>query len=119
MRLILLLLFPILLLSLSCKEYKPAEPTFFLTPSDIRVNVKPGQGSSSHSISDLYMYVNGQFQGCYPVEGRLPIISHNQSARVQFLAGIRNNGISGTRIPWPFYELLQIDTLLESGKNFS
>lgn len=107
----------ILLLSGSCRNYGAAEPAFFIMPTAVSVQPEAGQGSGSHAITDLWLYVNGQFQGCYPASGRLPVMSQNKQARVQIFAGIRNNGISTTRVPWPFYRMLQIDTLAEQGVN--
>jgi hypothetical protein len=118
MRISLLIVFLLPFLHTSCKDYKPAEPTFFLEPSEIRVASKSGQGTGSHGITDLWLYVNGQFSGCYPVNSRLPVISKNRQAVIQLFAGIKNNGISSTRIPWAFYDLLRIDTFAESGSSF-
>src|SRR5690606_2362582 len=46
----------------------------------------------------------------------MPIISKDAPVRINIFAGIRNNGIADTRIFWQFYSLLEIDTLVESGK---
>jgi hypothetical protein len=119
MRLYLLSFVFLLLVSSSCSKYRPAEPAFFISPAAIAIDTAAGQGSASHKITDLWFYVNGQFQGCYPAGGRIPVVSKNESVRISVRAGIVNNGISGTRIPWPFYDLLEFDTLVASGSDIT
>lgn len=103
----------------SCKKDRAAAETFFIKPE--KISVLPGnkQGSSSHKITDLWMYVNGKFQGAYPAGNLLPVISNGQPVKVNILAGIRNNGISDTRIFWSFYDVLELDTFVEAGKTVS
>ena len=118
MRLFLLfvLLVHLLLLS-SCKKYKPADAAFFLRPGVISVSTdKIRQGSGSNKITDLWVYVNGKYQGAFPVGNLIPIVSKGNAVRINVFAGIKNNGISGTRTLWPFYDFLTIDTLVETGK---
>ncbi len=111
--------FSVLLLTLmsfliSCKKNPQAEATFFLTSDPIKLQTDGTQGSTSHAITDLYLYVNGQFQGAYPVGHSMPIINKNASTRIDVFAGIRNNGIGDTRTPWLFYQKIQFDTLIPS-----
>lgn len=116
-----LLLFALSAISLfsSCNAYKPADEAFYLTASSINLSTVSGQGSASHHITDLWLYVNNQFQGCYPVGKLMPIVSKGDPVRIQVFAGIKNNGISGTRIFWPFYESLTIDTAVSSNTRVS
>jgi hypothetical protein len=117
MRLFLLLVLSVnLFLLSSCKKYKPAGEAFFIRASKVSLAVTKGQGSANHKITDLWLYVNGKFQGVYPVGNIMPVPSNGQTARIEIFAGIKNNGISDTRIYWSFYELLRIDTLVENGK---
>jgi hypothetical protein len=117
MRLILLLFLPAsLFLHVSCKKYSPAGEAFFIKPGSITVATKSGQGSGSHKITDLWLYVNGQFQGAYPVENTMPIVTRGKESKINIFAGIKRNGISDTRIFSNFYSLLEFDTLVEGGK---
>ncbi len=100
----------------SCKKYVPADAAFFIKPTVISVSTTTAQGTGSHKITDLWLYINGKFQGAYPTGNLLPIVTKNQNVKINIFAGIKNNGISGTRISWVFYDLLTIDTLVESGK---
>ena len=119
MRLLLLfiLLAHLFLLS-SCKKYQPADSSFFLKSSDQTVSVATTahEGSGSHKITDLWLYVNGKYQGTYPVGNMMPIVSKDQGVKINVFAGIKNNGIADTRIFYPFFDFLTFDTLVESGK---
>jgi hypothetical protein len=119
MRLLLLLLLN-LFLFISCKKYSPADSAFFIKPSNVSVfiddSLKSKQGSVSSKITDLWVYVNGQFQGAYPSDHLIPIVNKNANAKIEVFAGIKNNGIASTRVFWSFYNKLELDTLVESGK---
>ncbi|MBA3663649.1 MAG: hypothetical protein H0W61_05520 [Bacteroidetes bacterium] len=107
------------LLFISCKKYQPAPAAFFITTDKVSVSSTTLQGSSSQNISDLYLYVNGKFQGAYPVGHTMPIITNNASAKIDVFAGIKNNGIKDLSITWLFYQNITFDTLVESGKTIS
>lgn len=100
----------------SCKKYKSSPDAFFIRSSDIKVAPTAGQGSASHRISDLFLYVNGQFQGAYKSGNTMPIVARNQTASIDIYAGIKNNGIKDASITWVFYDKIHFDTLLETGK---
>ncbi len=115
-----LLSFVNLFLLISCKKYKPAEPAFFIRSANPVVSVINNstvqQGTTSNKITDFFLYVDGKFQGVYPVGNLMPIINRNQRVEINVFPGIKNNGIQGTHIPYPFLDYLTIDTLVESGK---
>jgi hypothetical protein len=101
----------------SCKKHGPADAAFFIkTTTPLVITKKSTEGSGSNKITDLFLYVNGQYQGAYPVGNLMPIVTKGQPVRINVFAGIKNNGIGETRIAWNFYQYLQIDTLVESGK---
>lgn len=114
------LLFLVVLINLvllpSCKKHVPSDATFFIKPSIVSVKTTTTQGSGSHKITDLWLYVNGKFQGVYPVGNLLPIISNGDNVKINIFGGIKNNGISNTRLYWPFYDFITLDTLVENGK---
>jgi hypothetical protein len=123
MKLLFLMFINFILLS-SCKKYKQSEAAFFMQTPAVYVDAINNkgtsvfQGTSSNKITDLFLYVNGQFQGIYPVGNTMPIINKNQSATINIFAGIKNNGIGATRIPYPLYDYVTIDTLVDNGKTF-
>jgi hypothetical protein len=107
------------MLAPSCKKYEPASPAFFIRPSQVTVAPTPAQGTASHKITDLWLYVNGKFQGAYPTDAVMPIVNKNEPASISIFAGICNNGINTTRIPWLFYQVLEFDTLVPAGTTIS
>ncbi|PBQ30375.1 hypothetical protein CNR22_00885 [Sphingobacteriaceae bacterium] len=121
MRLLLLfcLLVNLFLLS-SCKKYQAANSSFFIKSDVISVTTaSASEGSGSHKITDLWLYVNGKYQGTYPVGSLMPIANKDQATTINVFAGIKNNGISDTRIFYPFYQFLTLDTFVTAGKTIS
>jgi len=101
----------------SCKKYQPAPAAFFIKPNIVVLSSDPAtQGTSNHKITDLYLYVNGKFQGAYQSGNLLPIVSNGENVTIHVFAGIKNNGIQSLSIPWLLYEKITFDTLVESGK---
>lgn len=87
--------------------------------SEASVVTTSDQGSGSHKITDLWLYVDGKYQGTYPTGNLMPIPSNNKSVRINVFAGIKNNGISDTRIFYPFFDFLTLDTVVEAGKSIT
>lgn len=67
------------------------------------------QGSSSHNISDAWVYIDDQNVGIYELPARIPIIGTG-AKRLSIKAGIKSNGFSNTRITYPFYDFYDNDT---------
>lgn len=103
----------------SCKKYQPADSAFFIRSGNISVTTKTHEGTANQKITDLWLYVNGQFQGVFPVGNLMPIPNKGAGTRINVFAGIKNNGIADTRIFYPFFDFLTIDTLVEAGKTIS
>jgi len=111
-------LFTILSIVFSCKkQFKPANPAFFITCQQIQLNMQPNQGYGSHKITELWLYTNGFFRGAYPIGSKMPVMIEDGRSVIDIFPGIMNNGISTTRIFYPFLEPLKIDTIVESGKS--
>jgi hypothetical protein len=106
----------VLFLQSSCKKYTPAPEAFFIQPGDIKLAVGSSQGSSSQKITDLWIYVDGFFKGVYPIENRIPIVSNGKKVKITAYGGIKNNGISSTRLFWPLYNNIEFDTLVPNEK---
>jgi hypothetical protein len=113
-----ILFFFIIIIVFSCKKtFKPANDAFFITTENITIITQPGQGYGSHNITDLWLYTNGFFRGAYPVGSKMPIMIEDGKNVIDVFAGIKNNGISETRINWLFYEPLKFDTTVSPGSN--
>ena len=99
----------------SCKKYQAADATFFVKAKSIAIDTQAFQGSQSHNITDFWLYVNDNFQGAYPIGNLMPIVTKNEKVNIKLFAGIKKDGINGTRIPWIFYKTLEFDTLIQDG----
>lgn len=103
----------------ACKKRVEADTAFRLTASEVNVITTINQGSGAHRITDLWLYVNGQFQGAYPVGNAMPIVNNGASAKIDIFAGIRSNGIAARRNFWKLYAPISFDTLAETGSDIS
>lgn len=98
-------------------KLKAPEASFMVANPSVLIN-NPNQGSNSHKITDMWLYVNDQFQGCFAAGSVMPIVATG-SAKVTFLAGIKNNGIADTRQPYYFYKSFTINQNIEAGKTYT
>lgn len=105
-----------LILFISCKKYEPAPAAFFINTNQVSVATSTSQGTTSHKITDLWLYVNGKFHGAYPVGNIMPIVTSGQNAQIDIFAGIKNSGINEKSISWFLYDKISFDTLVENGK---
>jgi hypothetical protein len=89
----------------SCNLINPAEPTpAFIHIDAITLITDPTvQGSNSSRITDAWVYIDNQLQGCYELPATFPVLAEGTHT-VMIKAGIKVNGISATRAPYPFYE---------------
>ncbi len=110
------LLFIIALVFCTCKKYAPANPVFYLKATDVFVKGSQTVGSGNNKITELYVYVDGFFQGAYPIGNLMPIAIKDGETKINLFAGIKNNGISETRVTYAFYEALELDTVLSKGQ---
>ena len=82
-------------------------------PSYIRIEsfdltTEPQQGSSSHKITDAWVYVDDQLTGTFELPVTLPVLESGKHS-VKIRAGIKSNGISSTRVPYPLYNFYTAD----------
>lgn len=61
-----------------------------------------GQGSSSHKITDAWVYIDGELIGAFQLPVTLPVLKKGEH-ELMIKAGIKLNGISSTRVNYPFY----------------
>lgn len=78
--------------------YITVDTTYF------NVNYPSIQGSSSHNISEVWVYVDNTIQGVYDIPVTFPIIASGATA-IKMRAGIKINGVSGQWIYYPFYDI--------------
>ena len=116
------LLFCNLIFFVSCKKDKFKAPkASFLVVNNVTlktISTSPNQGVNSHKIIDIWYYVDGEFKGVFPVGSVMPVVS-NGNAEITLFAGIKNNGISSTRLPYPVYNSKTFNLDIEPGKTYT
>lgn len=70
------------------------------------------QGSSDNRITEVWITINNNFFGAYPIPGKVPILE-NGEVTIRLEAGIRDNGISRTPEIYPFYAPIERQLTLD------
>ncbi len=60
------------------------------------------QGYPSEKITDAWVYANNNFIGVFELPAKIPVIALGETEFLIY-AGIKENGISGTGVIYPFY----------------
>ena len=108
-----LLLLILSLLFYSCEKVPVNDgvPSYISIPS-FEVSTESNQGSSSHLITDAWVYFDNDLQGVYPLPASFPVLLEgNQNISIK--AGIKNNGIAATRTHYPFYDYYKKEIVLK------
>lgn len=125
----------IVLVLFSCKKFSGSQeiPAYLrIEPWTLTTNYEH-EGAATEAITDAWLYVNGNFQGCYELKNHddgvyvmVPILAKGEKT-LHLYPGVKLNGISSTRIQYPFYQADtfkhtfvegQIGTLTPSTKYF-
>ena len=105
-----------LLLLSSCNIINPAEPVpGYVKVEKFTITPAPLFGTDSNKITDVFAYIDNQYQGSYRLPAQFPVIGSGTHEMI-FFAGIILNGISNTRSEYPFYEFYEQTVDLEPGK---
>ena len=98
--------FILLILLNSCEKFKGDQTI----PSYIQIdtlylidNPLLEEGSLSHNITDVWIYVDDQIIGAFELPALFPVL-HQGKHKLTISAGIKLNGIAATRVPYPFYK---------------
>lgn len=113
-----LLYSPVFLLPLiACNKKKLEAPTAsYIKIDTAEVHITSSQqGSANSKITDIWLYVDQQFKGAYPVGNIIPVVS-NGSTDILIYPGIKNNGISATRQPYSFLQGINVNLNLKAGQ---
>jgi len=101
-RLLLLPLFLYTLFAVSCKKLDKEEkiPSFIYIDEVVFNANFATEGSNSHNISEVKVYVNDELMGFYELPAEIPILEEGVRD-ITIYPGIRNNGLSSTRFVYP------------------
>ena len=68
------------------------------------------EGAASHKITDVWLYIDDNIQGCYEMPATIPVLERGKH-KITIYPGIKLNGISSTRTINPFYKPYIIEEL--------
>lgn len=119
------LLFLVLAISILSCNPDEQDPSFIYV-DQFSFSTGPGEGTDSEKFTEIWAYANDQVIGVFDLPARIPVLNQGNT-EISLFAGIKNNGISTTRIKYPFIEgeyynlnltPLSIDTLRPQFKYF-
>ena len=61
------------------------------------------QGSNFKAITDAWVYVDDGLIGAFELPATIPVLAEGKH-KLEIRPGIKLNGISSTRAPYPFYQ---------------
>ncbi|MBE0647467.1 MAG: hypothetical protein IH596_06770 [Bacteroidales bacterium] len=93
----------------SCEKFKgDQEIPAYVTIDSIYITTSPSvQGSASSNISDAWVYLDDNLVGAFQLPARFPVLGLG-AHKLTILPGIKLNGISSTRMAYPFYAPIEI-----------
>jgi hypothetical protein len=89
-------------------------PAYIHVPA-FKTEANVGQGTSAQKITDVWVYVNGQINGVFPLPATVPIMELGKQD-ITLFAGIRNNGTRSNPVIYPFMNEFKISKDLIANK---
>lgn len=88
----------------SCQQFKnPELLPAYITLDTFKLETRPNQGSASHDIKEVYLYMGVQFLGGYRAHAPFPVLGEGKQL-ITLFAGIRQDLIQDRLDIYPFYE---------------
>jgi hypothetical protein len=104
-----LLIFTVLVFSVlinsGCYKFKGDQtvPAYLKIDTAFLNTYYPSEGSKSQKITDVWIYINDNIAGTFELPAMFPILAEGPN-ELEIRPGIKINGISSTRVPYPFYK---------------
>ena len=92
-------------------------PTF-IEVNSVSLTTTDLEGANTHNISDVWVFVDGQGIGVWPLPARIPTFPTNGEVEIQFFAGVRVDGISDKARIYPFYAPVIVNEDLLAGETY-
>lgn len=101
----------------SCTKYDTDPDVYFVSFNPVSIKESVNQNAQDHNITDVWVYNNQQFIGVYPLGAKVTMTYNTRPSSLTIFAGIKQNGISDTRVFYPFYEQITLDTFADLGQH--
>jgi hypothetical protein len=108
----------------SCEKFEGSQtiPSYIHIDSIWLVNNSSiEEGSLTSNIDDAWVYVNDQLIGAFELPATVPILVEGNH-KLSVYGGVKYNGMSGTRGPYPFWEakiVADYDFMIDSVRKFN
>jgi len=101
-------LLSLILVISSCDKFEGDQsiPAYISIDSLYLKTTSASQGSASASITDAWVYLDDNLIGAFELPARFPVLA-NGKHNLKILPGIKLNGISATRMAYPFYTSIE------------
>ncbi len=106
--------FFVVFLLISCDPNDEEGIPSYIQIGQIDLVTLPGQGTASHNITDAWVYIDDKLIGAFELPVTFPVLKSGEQ-EVVIYAGIKINGISATRAPYPFYDPFVANVALSRG----
>ncbi len=83
-------------------------PAYIKVDSVYIETVYPHQGEASSEITDIWVYIDDQQIGVFELPALFPVLAQGEH-KLEIRPGIKLNGISSTRVPYPFYKPIRYE----------
>jgi len=81
------------------------------------VNSEESSFLSEENITDAWVTVNGNFMGAFETPSNIPILELEEPTNdIRISPGIKENGISGSRMIYPFYNFYDVSESINHGE---
>jgi hypothetical protein len=95
--------FTLCLILISCEIINPEEDIISnIYIENIRLETDTDLGTNSSNITDAWLYIDDEFLGVYPLPALIPVLK-NGPQDIIIEAGIKKNGITASRISYPYF----------------
>ena len=99
----------------SCGKTSPDDIPSYISVDTISLKVTSIQGTASQKITDVWVWADNELIGAFELPAKFPVLKSGSSL-LSLSAGIKLNGISETRVPYPFYNQINKTVELEQEK---
>lgn len=105
-----LLLVVAVFILMSCRK-TDTTPSWVIINDFVLTTDEPTEGVNSHDITDAWVYMDNQALGVFELPCKIPVLAEGTHDFIIY-PGIKQNGISATRVKYPFYERFDVKLAL-------
>jgi hypothetical protein len=110
-----LLLLLLTFVGLNCNKPEPIPSYLYIKSFVMNVKSDGSEGSAASKITDAWVYVDENLIGVFETPAKIPVLYWG-SHKIRIKAGIKSNGQSASRAPYPFYRDFEITRNLTEGE---